>query len=181
MASAIIAFELEVAGVAEVDRFFEVQELRVSDLRGAWPATDAVFSDILARHFDSEGAHGGTPWPDLAVSTQYDRRTQGYPPDHPILVRSGMLRDSFVDPEAPGSISEHGPFRWARGSTVEGAAAHQTGTKDGRLPKRAIIEMNDADRHRLLRPIRNWVTGHDPWAGASLGAAFGRDIEMAAD
>lgn len=163
---AVISFELSAAGVAEVDRFFYVKAKRVGDLRGAWPATDEVFEEAIAEQFDTEGAHGGSPWPELASSTQFERARQGFGPAHPILVRTGELRDSFLDRTHPDAISEHGRLRWARGSrSGHRPDVHQRGSRDGRIPRRRIIELTAEDRHRLLRPVRNWVTGHDPRAG----------------
>lgn len=171
---ALLSFSIEVAGEAEVDRLIEVKIDDVSDLRPAWPATDAVFSDVLQEQFASEGAESGDRWPELAKSTQEERERLGYGAAHPILVRTGELRESFVDRTHPDATSEHDRLRWARGSRSEHfPAVHQRGSRDGRIPQRRIIAMNSEDRLRILRPVRNHVFGFDPDAGSGLSDHLG--------
>jgi phage gpG-like protein len=181
-----ISFSISAGGVAEVDRFFDVLEGRVEDLRGAWPATDAVFHDILRQQFESEGGHGGRPWralKDVTVAMRQHRYgyyeaepAGGVGPAHPILRWTGSLMESLINRDHALAISEHSRLRYVRGSQHPGAAAHQTGSKDGRLPQRPIIFLNERDRHRLMRPVRNWVTGHDPWAEVPLAEQLGLNV-----
>ena len=50
----------------------------------------------MKRRFTTEGKSGGQDWNGLTVATQAQRRKQGFPGPHPILVRSGTLRDAVV-------------------------------------------------------------------------------------
>lgn len=57
--------------------------------------------DIITRHyteyieavFDTEGQ---PPWTPLAPFTMMDRRRLGFPPEHPILFRTGSFKASFL-------------------------------------------------------------------------------------
>jgi hypothetical protein len=49
---------------------------------------------LLNNRFDTEGASSGQPWDSLAQSTMNQRRSQGFPSAHPILQRSGLLRQA---------------------------------------------------------------------------------------
>lgn len=46
--------------------------------------------------FDAEGPN----WPSLAPQTTREREATGFPPDHPILYRTGALKASLTDPDA---------------------------------------------------------------------------------
>lgn len=82
----------------------------VEELAHPTPAAMRPFQDGVragfAVNFASEGRGAGAPWASLALVTMRERRRLGYPPDHPILVRSGGYRDSFVDESHPLHISE---------------------------------------------------------------------------
>jgi hypothetical protein len=38
---------------------------------------------------------------------------------------------------------------------------HQSKLPRTRLPRRAIIDLTEDDKHELVRPLRRHVTGHD--------------------
>lgn len=161
-----IEFRIVVGGVTQMDRFIEVTAKRVDDLRQAWPATDHVFEGIIAGQFETEGQRGGTPWPDLAPSTVEERARLGFGPRGPILQRSGALLRSFLNRNDQHSVSEHDRQRWVRGSSSPHRPdVHQTGSRSGGIPARPIIQLTERDRLDLIRPVRNWVVGADPWAG----------------
>ena len=60
----------------------------------------------FAANFASESA-GGAPWESLAFETMLDRAVHGFPAAHPILVRTGDYRASFVDRQNPDAYSEY--------------------------------------------------------------------------
>ena len=59
-------------------------------------AETGILPKILKRRFTTEGKSGGFPWGDLSPETQTQRRKQGFPGPHPILMRTGTLRDAVV-------------------------------------------------------------------------------------
>ena len=71
-----------------------------------------VFDIIAAntqQNFDNEGGDG-IGWEDLAPRTIREREALGYNGEHPILTRSGGLRDSFVVDVKPISGTYGTPF-----------------------------------------------------------------------
>lgn len=58
-------------------------------------------------NFSSEGGNLGTRWLPLAPRTQKERERLGYASQHPILVRSGSYRDSFVERNGPNHIEDY--------------------------------------------------------------------------
>ena len=77
----------------------------------------------IAVNFERQSAPDGTPWHPLAPMTQAERKRgidhRGIPfrvaPQHPILRRTGDLRDSFTDPRHPRNVTQVG---WWNGDTV---------------------------------------------------------------
>ncbi len=99
------------------------------DLREDWPAVTAAVSRQIGQRFTSEGPG----WAPLAESTQRDRLRHGYGAAHPILVREGDLRNSFLD----GSEQIYEPGWMYYVSPSEIAPYHQHGTP--KMPARQII------------------------------------------
>ena len=62
----------------------------------------------FALNFDRESAGNGPRWAPLAEMTNDERERLGYPREHPILVRSGSYKASFVDDNAEGHVSAQG-------------------------------------------------------------------------
>jgi hypothetical protein len=42
------------------------------------------------------------------------------------------------------------------------AKFHQSRAPRKKLPRRALFDPTQDDKHDLLRPLRRWLTGHDP-------------------
>ena len=55
-------------------------------------------------NFERESAGNGPGWAALAEATNDERQRLGYPREHPILVRSGSYKASFVDANAEGHV-----------------------------------------------------------------------------
>lgn len=135
----------------------EIDELlrRVEEL--ARPRADAVrplqegIRAGFAVNFASEGRGAGAPWAQLALFTMRERRRLGYPPDHPILVRSGSYRDSFTDETHPRHVSEWdaagGVWRIVEGSSDPRAEELEYGRWN--MPARPVTILGAAGEARL--------------------------------
>jgi hypothetical protein len=87
--------EVQVAGLREAIDYIERFENRLKNRnRGLFKAVNRI-ADVWLDNFQSEGARVGR-WDALADSTQAKRAAQGFSPDHPILERSGALKDIAV-------------------------------------------------------------------------------------
>ena len=111
-----------------------------------WERFKVVMEDVERSRFDSEG-HGD--WPPLAESTRRYRDGQ------PLLVQTGALRESLVN---PGQAADTGPLRMSWGTDVPYAHYHQDGgTIAGRPPQRKILDIRVEDRRRLEREMVSWI------------------------
>lgn len=81
---------------------------RIPIMAGAVTYTaEDVFIEEVKETFAAEGLHG-TNWDELAPFTQDEREELGFPREHPILVRTGLLRanlttDAVVERDDPGT------------------------------------------------------------------------------
>ena len=149
-------------GLQIIDRKLAAIEERASDMSPAHGAVVKVFNEIARRNFETEGASSAAgKWAPLKPSTQRDRARKGYPPANPILVREGDLRGSVVG-QTGDSIVVSTPRYLAIGTATPYAVYHQSRAPRKKLPRRPIFEPTQDDKHALLRPIRRYVTGHDP-------------------
>lgn len=114
--------------------------------RDLWERIKPVLSRIEQERWDNEGPG----WAALAQSTLEQKSRRGYPSD--ILVATGDLRDSLVDPSR-AAREEGRALVWA--TDVPYAGYHQDGTT--RMPARPIIEIDVAERRDLEREVVAWV------------------------
>lgn len=148
-------------GEVVVSRRLNALADRAEDISPAAPHVQREWHAQRARIFRSEGASGGSPWAPLSIWTARSRASQGYPPFHPILQRTKRLMRSLTS-AGGDSLLIATPRSIALGSDVEYLRYHKRGTS--RMPKRNPVATTADDRHALVRPIRRWVTGHDPGA-----------------
>jgi phage gpG-like protein len=126
------------------------------------------FRGLIAEQFASEGRAAGTPWAarktqggaDIAryamsakrKSQTWRRTAMSAPPDAPLLVRTGALRDSLTQPVAAGHVAELDRQTLTMGSRLPYALFHQTGTR--RMPARPIIVLRDDRSQKWTEFIR---------------------------
>ncbi len=115
------------------------------------------FRAMIADQFSTEGRAGGTPWPPLAPPA---RRGTGVPPVNTRrmrlpLVRTGALRDSLVDPDAPMHVEEVDAQSVSLGTRVPYAILHQLGTR--RMPGRPIIVLSDERSAQWTEIVRSAI------------------------
>lgn len=103
-------------------------------------------------NFSNERSGDGTAWRPLAQMTILERIQQGYPGAHPILRRSGRLRDSLVNPQHPEHYERliATPNGWTleAGTNVPYALQHEIG--EDRVPARPFTDLSDAAEQRVL-------------------------------
>jgi len=103
----------------------------------------------IALNFATESA-GGTPWPPLAPWTVAERQELGFAGEHPILVRSGSLKSSLVDPRHPlnlTDISTHGGYSYIERIHIE------LGSLDERFPILHAGGITDEGYYVPARPM----------------------------
>ena len=134
--------------------FLRLTSPRVSDLR---PVQQAI-RDGFADNFTHERSRGGV-WPALAASTARDRERKGYGAYHPILVRTGDYRDSFVNAANPDHVSKierrSGSLRIYEGSNDYRVIWHELGTRF--MPARPVLPLSSSAEQNLAIALRNMV------------------------
>lgn len=85
----------------------------------------------LALNWERESSPDGGRWVDLRPFTQRERRRLGFAARHPILQRTGDLKESFTEPGHSRHIYQVG--HWD-GSTVVVIGARENPATPGRIP-----------------------------------------------
>lgn len=149
-------------GLQIIDRRLAAIEERANDVSPAYPAVERVFNEITRRTFETEGASSAAgAWKPLALSTERDRARKGFSPAHPILVRRGDMKAS-VTGRTSDTIIVSTPTYFAIGSDDPKVKYHQSTRPRKKIPRRPLFDPTQDDKHALIRPIRQYVTGHDP-------------------
>jgi hypothetical protein len=166
----VFRLSLTVENELVVDRVLAGMDERAKNPSPAWPAVVKAFQAIVARAFATEGASTGAPWPALAARTQAERRRLGFGPAHPILERTGTLLRALTLGDGAAILTTATTLRYVVGEDAGYFRYHQSKAPRSRLPRRAPVEFTADDRTAIVRPIRLYITGHDP--DATPRAAF---------
>ena len=129
------------------------------------PTQEAIRASFAANFFNESA--GAAPWAPLAPRTVAERERLGYPGEHPILVRSGQYRHSFIDPDDDDHYSrvssEGGRTVIAEGTTDIRAGTLEFGSD--RVPARPALLPSDAGRQRITealdRLFATWLDRED--------------------
>lgn len=103
----IIVFDVE--GADEIaDRYDDLAYRTTGPAMADWmQRVVAPFLQTRAtRRFASEGDDASGKWEQLAIATRLIRRNMGFPPAHPINVRTGDLRDFVINTENIASTAQ---------------------------------------------------------------------------
>lgn len=151
----------EIQGGQKLSRLFPVAQAEVDDL--SEPMGDSA--DLVLETNESTFQREGPGWTPLARSTVLERERLGYPGEHPILVREGILKSSLAEKDARGNIYEVERNFMRVGSVLEVggwnlAMIHQFGT--ARIPARPIIGLEIGNLRRNLSRIWEMWLYHLP-------------------
>lgn len=121
--------------------------------------------------FAAEGDDASGDWEPLKPATRKIRHDSGYPPSHPINVRSGDLRDFLLGDD--GAITPLGadgarltwPGTAPSGLTKEKLRVAQRGDKFGNnnlfpqtfTPARPVLALSELDTEALLLSYAEWL------------------------
>ena len=110
------------------------------------------------RNFTAEGSAGGK-WRALAPSTVIDRQRRGFAGQHPILVRTGALRASFVQ-RGGDHVEEFQAtatgWRMTAGSQSKIGFFQEFGTSRG-IPPRPITPLTGDAEERIINTINYMI------------------------
>lgn len=150
-----------------VQRHLKEASDRVRDLRPVWTQVDERFTEREQEQFADEGSVEPTPgegqWRPL--SPRYKRSKEREPGiREAIMQRSGRLKESLVNPFAPGAVHKVGLNRYERGTSVTSEdgypypVAHEEGLG---VPVRPVIAWTDEDTEWLADELADHLA--DPF------------------
>lgn len=135
---------------SEIARLHLLSRPGLSELR---PVVDAIRHGF-AENFEREGSARG-PWAPLARRTQIERRLLGYPPAHPILVRTGDYRNDFTNSNAPNAVTD-----WDGNTLFVGSRNFKTGWLNegtSRMPARSVLDLDSSQEGRIGDALDAWT------------------------
>lgn len=135
---------------------------QLAPIRNPNPGTLRQVEDVVRQGFDGVFARQGSrrgAWSPLLPTTQRDRMRRGYLPTRPILIRSGSLRNSFVNrghfyATRRLSIQPTG-WRLYVGSRHPIAGFHNDGTR--KMVARVITDLHEDSRRRIESELAQWA------------------------
>lgn len=155
---AFLPISVTIDGVQVINRRLATWGARIADLSPAWEQVgEDLLSDFRA-NFDYEGdlfARAFDGWDVLADATVLDRTRHGFEGEHPILVRTGDLRESVVERGAPGNVFDVRADGLTVGTDDWRAGWHQWGTS--RMPARPMIGISWQRRSGLVDRLNTYI------------------------
>jgi len=140
----------------EARRFVELaEELGNPGADATRPIQDVIRATFAANFARESG--NDQKWPALALRTIRERIRLGYPGDHPILVRSGDYRRSFIEGDDPNHYSRietaGGTWQIEEGSTDKRAGTLEFGR--GPVPPRPVTLPGRSGEERIATVIND--------------------------
>lgn len=122
------------------------------------PVTQAI-REGFAENFTGERRGTGQSWAALQPSTVFDRIRHGYGGSHPILVRTGSLRDSYASTGSADGVNEFTPdgSGWvlAVGSKHRIGIFHERGTS--RMVARPVTELSPQRENTIADRVQEMI------------------------
>jgi len=136
---------------------------RSEDMSQAYFAVAQYIMGSIDRTFKAEGRP--RRWQKLADTTIADRIRKGFGPK-PILVRTGLLRNSLTRMGAPQQHLRIGPRSLQFGSNVDYFLPNQMGTDT--IPAREMFLLQRQDNSQISRILNTYVnTGEVTYRGSN--------------
>lgn len=153
-----ITFQME-GQQALIKEFADWGNAITEQMQPAWEQVGELLQHDFAEQFAAEGGYLGAQlapkWAQLRPSTVADRMRKGYPGAHPILQRSGEMRDSLVVRGAPGNVFEATPTSIRVGTASRIAPYHQRGTR--KMDARKMVALRYETRPQIIRILGDFV------------------------
>lgn len=144
----------------ELRRWFEYAGYKVRDARD--PFARIAYELILLgieTQFVTEGMRSGG-WMPLALRTRQERAHEGFGPAHPILERTGAMKEDLTAIDAFRITREHLEYspRDTRQIAEHGKTyAHYHQEESGRTPARPWLIITDSDEEYMEHIFENWL------------------------
>lgn len=123
---------------------------------------DPFLRNRIEQRFQSEGDDVTGRWHPLAIATQQIRASYGFPPDHPINIRTNKMHawlvgtQSDIQPNGMGATLTHPP-PGASGVLMKKLATAQGGSTNPPTSPRPVIGMNENDLMFITSSLVAWL------------------------
>lgn len=141
-----LSFKIE--GIPELDRILMMKHKELSDFRKPLKKAGRMIKDDVRVNFMTEGMLVGG-WKPLAPSTVKGRTREGYGGEHPILQRTGKLKESFYYRSSKTRVivsSKNPYFKY-----------HQSRRPRTRLPRRSMLVLTERTRQNIVEEFNNYL------------------------
>ena len=122
-------------------------EARMLDIRPVFEKFGGYHLESIARTHAQQGRP--KKWRELAESTKADRKRKGFPPERPILERTGTMKNAYAYKYTKTTYWMDNPTPYFK--------YHQKGTK--RIPQRIVIQLLAQDKAQFTRYRNQYLRG----------------------
>lgn len=152
-----LRIEIEALGELVVKRDLAAFGHNLVDLTDAMHDVATILREATEEQFATEGHHASGGWPDLADSTNRDRERHGFPPEHPIMVRTERLLSSLTRKADPEHVEHASEDSLRFGTLVPYAVYHQSSRPRRQIPFRPLVGLTEADKRRITKAIQRKI------------------------
>ena len=152
-----VEFSYIVENDRKVQRFLQKAAKSVDDLRDPFTRIANDFYRQNKATFSLTGAgtlEGAKRWPDLKESTKKQKK-RNYGTAYPILVATGRLAGSLINPGHPDTVKNIKKRSLELGTNVPYAKFHQYGTRN--IPMRKPVFIRTRQAARWLNIIKDYI------------------------
>lgn len=155
-----------IADPSEVNKVMQQLQVKLSPAGLAaflQTIVDPFIRNRIEGRFNSEGDDVSGAWHPLEQATQQIRAAYGYPPDHPINMRTGKMRtfltttQSDVKMTGMGAELTHPPLT-ADAVMNKKIATAQMGSPSPSTPARPVVGLNDNDLLFITSELVVYIT-----------------------
>lgn len=159
---------ISVTGLADRRRRLATWGTKIESLAPAWEQVAADLRGDFAEQFASQGGFYKSrgKWAPLAPSTVKDRVRKGFFGPWPILIRTGALFTSLVDPNDGAHVEQITATSLTIGTNFFTAPFHQLGTV--KMPARQIVGLSWNRQSGIVKRLNDYVQAQALAAGVEI-------------
>lgn len=160
----MISTQFTVIGKAQVDAFIQ-KMIGIPKTIPVWLKNgepDEIMRSSFQQNFSKEGRP--TKWAPLSEKAINIRTSEGFPGEHPILVRTGNMMDEMTNmlgeiKSSAGSHSMSWGINQLRADSAKKLKAHETGEllSGKKIPKRPVLIMQKEDMNNLSSSLEKFL------------------------
>jgi phage gpG-like protein len=144
--------EIRIEGIEEAITCFDKLEQELLNPQEPLEKSAGFMREEALRNFPTQGGAFEEPWSPLRETTLKIKEKKGYG-GQPMMVRTGLLRDSFMDngpmvSSGMGEVEVYNPVSYAK--------EHQYGIP-GKLPRRVLLKFIGKQVNDITNIFFDWV------------------------